>query len=265
LTKDQVANTPFFDEGLGTENDTEEQNFDPTHLANNYNKQFPRLIHMQNSNDDPNDQIYNHDDLQDEPHSSIRATFWTSDSSLNDSQSTKRDTQRIMTKAQIHTFPKKLPSNKQKFQQRAKTEVLDDASTSSNSNLFRYSETQKIANDTCRSHDNREIVMAKLLAPLTLNMMTFSKTQTMTFRNSCYRLYQTKARFNFHLMHKPQLSTRKMTVEMFTTLSRTTFHQMLISLMISQYHLRDNELESDVEDRPHTKVNHSYHSNETMY
>jgi hypothetical protein len=115
---------------------------------------------MQNSNDDPNDQIYNHDDLQDEPHSSIRATFWTSDSSLNDSQSTKRDTQRIMTKAQIHTCPKKLPSNKQKFQQRAKTEVLDDASTSSNSNLFRYSETQKIANDTFRSHDNREIVMA---------------------------------------------------------------------------------------------------------
>jgi hypothetical protein len=28
---------------------------------------------------------------------------------------------------------------------------------------------------------------------------------------------------------------------------------------------RDNELESDVEDRPHTKLSHSYHSNETMY
>ena len=33
-TYDQVADTPFFDQGLGTENDTEEQNFDPTTIGN---------------------------------------------------------------------------------------------------------------------------------------------------------------------------------------------------------------------------------------
>ena len=75
LTYDQAADTPFFSKGLGTEFDTVQQNFDQTHLANNYNKQFPRLIHKQNSNDDPNDQIYDRDDLQDGPHFSMRADF----------------------------------------------------------------------------------------------------------------------------------------------------------------------------------------------
>jgi len=111
LTYDQVADTPFSDEGLGTDYDTVEQNFDPAHLANNDNKQFPRLIHTQNSNDDPNDQIYNHDDLQVEPHSSMRADFWTNDKSQHDNQSIKDDPQRIMTKAQIHSPPE--ISNKQ--------------------------------------------------------------------------------------------------------------------------------------------------------
>ncbi len=93
LTYDQVADTQFFDEGLGTEYDTVEQNFDPTHLANNCNEQFPRLIHTQNSNDDPNDQIYDRDNLQDEPQFSMRADFQTDDSSLKDSQSMRNDTQ----------------------------------------------------------------------------------------------------------------------------------------------------------------------------
>ncbi len=84
LTYDRVADIPFSDEGLGTDYDTVEQNFDPTHLANNDNKQFPRLIHTQNSNDDPNDQIYNRDDLQVEPYSSMRANFRTNDKSQHD-------------------------------------------------------------------------------------------------------------------------------------------------------------------------------------
>ncbi len=105
LTYDQVADIPFFDKGLGTEYDSVEQNVDPTHLANNYNKQFPRLIQTQNSDDDPNDQIYDRDDLQDEPNSSMRADLQTNDGSLNNSQSMKNDTQRTMTKAQIHTPP----------------------------------------------------------------------------------------------------------------------------------------------------------------
>jgi hypothetical protein len=74
-TFNQVTDTPFLDEGLGTEYDTVEQNFDPTHLANNYNEQFPRLIHTPNSDDDLNNQIYDRDDLQDEPHPSMRAVF----------------------------------------------------------------------------------------------------------------------------------------------------------------------------------------------
>jgi hypothetical protein len=113
LTYDQVADAPFSDEGLGTDYDTVEQNFDPTHLANNDNKQFPRLIHTQNSNDDPNDQIYNRDDLQVEPYSSMRADFRTNDNSQRDSQSIKVDPQRIITKAQIHLLPEN--SNKQDF------------------------------------------------------------------------------------------------------------------------------------------------------
>jgi len=47
LTYDQTTDAPLFDGYLETEFDTVEQNFDPTHLANNDNKQFPRLIHTQ--------------------------------------------------------------------------------------------------------------------------------------------------------------------------------------------------------------------------
>jgi hypothetical protein len=49
---------------------------------------------MQNSNDDPNDQIYDRDDLQDESHSSMRANFMTNDNSQSDSQSIKINTQK---------------------------------------------------------------------------------------------------------------------------------------------------------------------------
>jgi hypothetical protein len=40
MTYDQVADAPFSDEGLGTDYDTVEQNFDPAHLANNDNKKI---------------------------------------------------------------------------------------------------------------------------------------------------------------------------------------------------------------------------------
>jgi hypothetical protein len=151
LTYDQVADTPFSDEGLGTDYDTVEQNFDPTHLANNDNKQFPKLTHTQNSNDDPNGQIYNRDDLQVEPYSSMRADFRTNDNSQRDSQSIKVDPQRIMTKAQIHLLPEN--SNKQNF-----IAFSDNNSISQERNLDL--ETQILRNEKFRSHDDREIVMA---------------------------------------------------------------------------------------------------------
>ncbi len=62
-------------------------------MANNYNEQFPRLIHMPRSNHDPNDQAYDCDDLQDEPHFSMPADFGTNNSSLNNSQFMRNDTQ----------------------------------------------------------------------------------------------------------------------------------------------------------------------------
>jgi hypothetical protein len=151
LTYDRVTDTPFLDEGLGTDFDTVEQNFDPTHLANNDNKQFPRLIHTQNSDDDPNDQIYNRDDLQVEPHFSTQADFRTNDKSQHDSQSMKVDPHRIMTKAQIHSSPENL--NKQDF-----IASSDNDSLSQKRNIDL--ETQISRNDNFRSHDDREIVMA---------------------------------------------------------------------------------------------------------
>jgi hypothetical protein len=120
-------------------------------LANNDNKQFPRLIHTQNSNDDPNDQIYNRDDLQVEPYSSMRADFRTNDKSQHDSQSIKVDPQQIITKAQIHLFPEN--SNKQNF-----IAFSDNNQLSQKCNLD--SETQNSQNEHFHSHDNREIVMA---------------------------------------------------------------------------------------------------------
>jgi hypothetical protein len=148
LTYDQVADTPFFDEGLGTEFSIVEQNFDPTHLANNYNEQFPR--HTQNSNDDPNDQIYNCDDLQDEPHFLMRANFRTDDSFQNDSQFMRNDTHRLMTKAQVHNSSQNLPSNEQKSQQNAEVKSSNDDLKSQKRNFYCSSETQRIANDTFR-------------------------------------------------------------------------------------------------------------------
>jgi len=120
-------------------------------LANNDNKQFPRLIHTQNSNDDPNDQIYNRDDLQVEPHSSMRADFRTNDKSQRDSQSTKVDPQRTMTKAQIHLLPESL--NKQDLIAFSDNNPL---SQKRNLNL----KIQNSQNEQFRSHDDREIVMA---------------------------------------------------------------------------------------------------------
>jgi hypothetical protein len=135
-----------------------EQNFDPKHLANNYNKQFPRLTHTQNRNDDPNDQIYDCDDLQDEPHSSMHADFWTNDNSQSDSQSTETDTQRLITKAQIHAPPKLLFSNEQNLYQDSNTKFYDE--TSSQNRNFSFPENQYLAKQIFRSHDDQEIVMA---------------------------------------------------------------------------------------------------------
>ncbi len=155
LTYNQVADAPFFNKGY----DTVEQNFDPAHLANNYNKQFPRIIHMQNSNDDPNDQIYNRDDLQVEPHSSMRADFQNDDKSQRDNQSIKADTQRTMIKAQIHAPPQTLLSNKQNFDQHPYMAFPDDHSLTQSHNSL-STENQNLANETFCSHGDREVVMA---------------------------------------------------------------------------------------------------------
>jgi len=92
MTLHQLADSSFLDEGLGTEYNSVEQNFDPTHLANYDNKQLPILIHTQNSNVNPNDHIYDRDDLKDEPYSPMHAEFQTKDNSQSNNQSIKLGT-----------------------------------------------------------------------------------------------------------------------------------------------------------------------------
>jgi hypothetical protein len=103
-TYNQIANSPFSNKNLHVNSDTVEQNSDPPYLANNFNMQFPKLIHTQNSYDDLNDQIHDCDDLQDEPHFLMRADFQTDDSSLNDSQFMENDTTHLKSKSLAHNF-----------------------------------------------------------------------------------------------------------------------------------------------------------------
>jgi hypothetical protein len=91
-TLHQTTDPAFFDEGLGTEFDSVEQNIDPPNLTNNDNKQRPVLIHMQNDEVDPDDQIYNRDDQENEPYFPIRAEFWTNDTPTSDEQSINMNT-----------------------------------------------------------------------------------------------------------------------------------------------------------------------------
>ena len=81
----------------------------------------------------------------------MRADFRTNDKSHHDSQSIKVDTQRIMTKAQIHLLPEN--SNKQD-----NIAFSDNNSLSQKRNLDLN--TQNPQNEQFRSHDDREIVMA---------------------------------------------------------------------------------------------------------
>ncbi len=77
----------------------------------------------------------------------MRADFRTDDNSHNDSQSSRNDTHRLITKAQVHDFPQNL--NEQNFHQQ---HSLIDQKT--------QPEKQNIANDTFCSHDDQEKVMA---------------------------------------------------------------------------------------------------------
>jgi hypothetical protein len=135
MTFDQLADSPFLDKGLGTEYDTIEQNFNTTHLANYDNKELPILIHTQNSNNDPNDQIYDRDNLQDEPHSPMRAKFQTNDNSQSDSQSIKIDTHTQIVKAQIHAPPVTTYSDNESSYQNADIEFQDDSLVSHNQDI----------------------------------------------------------------------------------------------------------------------------------
>ncbi len=89
----------------------------------------------------------------------MRADFQTDDSSLNDSQSMRNDTHRLITKAQVHNFSQNLPLNKQNSQQNATTEFSSDLEFQ-NCSFHSQLGNQKIANDTFPSHDDRAIVMA---------------------------------------------------------------------------------------------------------
>ncbi len=104
---------PFFDESLGTELNSVEQHFDLPNQNNNSNKQRPLLIHTQNNNVDPDDQIYNCDNQEYEPYFPIRAELWTNDTPKNDEQSINIVTYTKETMAQIHLPPSdSLPNNK---------------------------------------------------------------------------------------------------------------------------------------------------------
>jgi hypothetical protein len=119
-----MTDEPFFDVHSDTDFETLEQNFDPSHPANDYNEQFPRLIHTQNIYDDPNGHIYDRDDLQDEPHFPMRAGFRTDDNFQNDSQFLRNDTHRSKTKAQIHNFSRDFnEQNQQHFSIDQKTRI----------------------------------------------------------------------------------------------------------------------------------------------
>ncbi len=74
-------------------------------MANNDNKQLLILIHSQNSNNDPNDQIYDRENLEDELYFPMYAEFRTDSNSSNDSQPMKINTHAQTIKAQIHTPP----------------------------------------------------------------------------------------------------------------------------------------------------------------
>jgi hypothetical protein len=127
----QPNNKPKF------ESDRVEQNFVPQYLANKPSEQFPKLIHTQNRYDDLNDQIYDRDDLQDEPYFPACADFQTDDSYHNDSQHTENDT----------------PHSKSEQEQYSSKFFNQQTDNFYNLN----SENQ---NDISRSYDNREIVMA---------------------------------------------------------------------------------------------------------
>jgi len=154
----QLADSPLCDEGLGTEYDIVEQNFDPTHLANYDNKQLPILIHKQNNNNDLNDQIYDCDNLQDEPYSPMRAKFQTNDNSQSDSQSIKINTPTQTVKARIHAPPMNSYLDIENFHQNIDTEFQDDSFVSHDREISLLKHDTLQSQDF-RTHDDQQIVM----------------------------------------------------------------------------------------------------------
>ena len=222
-------------------------------MSNNNNIQLLILIHSQNSNDDPNNQIYDRDDLQDEPHPTMRADSQINDSLSNDSKFNKNDTQQIMTKAQIHNFPQNL----QKPQQHTKIEMSTDNLKSQNRKFPLLPETQKITNDTFCSHDDQEIVMANDEAFGALDFQhndiqldpnnDLSQQQLLTFSD--------KTPLELSLDAQNQLSNSQNDDRNVLDIIPNDIPPNAQTLYdIPRLPTKDNILESDVENRPHTET-----------
>jgi len=237
-TYNQMTHEPLFDANFETDFDTVEQNFDPSHLANDYNKQFLRLIHTQNIDDDPNDHIYNRDDLQDEPHFSRHADFQTDDNSQNDSQFLKNDTHRLTTKAQIYNFFR--DSNEQNVHQQ---HFSIDQKT--------QKENQNIANDTFRSHDDREKVMANDEA---FGALDFQHDDIQ--RDADDLMQQLLPAFSDNNPTKLSLDAGKRLSNPQTDSEsiHDIFPNDILPNAQTSNKIKDTQLESDVEDRPHTET-----------
>ncbi len=127
-------------------------------MANYDNKQLPILIHKQNNNDDLNDQIYDCDNLQDEPYSPMRAKFQTNDNSQSDSQSIKINTPTQTVKAQIHAPPMNTYLDIENFHQNIDTEFQDDSFVSHDREISLLKHDTLQSQDF-RTHDDQQIVM----------------------------------------------------------------------------------------------------------
>jgi hypothetical protein len=169
----QTTDTPFCNERLGTEFNSLEQNFGPTYLTTNDNKQLPIPIHMQNGNNDLNNQVYDCDDQENEP-SFQHNKFQTKNTPQNDNQSIKFDTHTKQIQAQIHSPPSlKTYDSKNVFSPRIRSlqhgalnnnfyDILPIPNVNFNPSDISLTDDSDIKQDSQNfpPHDDRQIVMA---------------------------------------------------------------------------------------------------------
>jgi len=181
----------------------------------------------------------------------MRAVFQTDDGSLNDSQSMRNDTQRLMTKVQVHNVSQNLPLNEQNCQHNAKTKFLNDLE-SQNRNFHSQMGNRKIANDTFCSHDERAIVMAnnEAFGALDFQHNDIQLDASIEPQQQLLPAFSDESPIELSLdaqnwPSNPQKDNRSSndTLPSNTFPNTQTFDEM-----------RDIQLESDVEDRPHTET-----------